>query len=232
MSNPDQPYIDWILSALVARRPDGVRLTRRGIARALGVSEPVVTRLLDGTRQLKHWEIPKIAAYIGVPPPYIDGVHSVTTSLANVAVPVKLVPVAGECAGGRWMEYEVGERRFDTVYAVPTKFGALTQTAYRMRGNSLEKRKIMDGDYVITVPYDEARRGVPVDDDVVVVERRRSGLIERTCKVVRIGMDGRASLITQAADPRADEPVLRLDEQQDGVDIQIKGLVVGKYSPV
>lgn len=51
---------------------DGLRKsgkTQAGLARALGLAPPAVSRLLKGERQLKADEVPVIARYLGVTPP-------------------------------------------------------------------------------------------------------------------------------------------------------------------
>ncbi len=56
--------LGWILIGL--KTPGK---TRAGIARALGLKPPQITRLLQGTRRLKADEVQKIATYLGVDPP-------------------------------------------------------------------------------------------------------------------------------------------------------------------
>lgn len=235
VANPDQPYIDWIRAALARKvSRDGRKLTQLGIAEAIGATHPVVTRLLKGERRLKHWEIPKIAAYLGEPPPDIVRNRTDPEPLANLTETVKHVAVRGECAGGRWLEYEIGDDTYEAVPTVPTKYTSLEQFAFRVRGNSMDRSKILDGDYVICVTYFDARMAI-TDGDIVVVERRRAGLYERTCKIVRRRPDGQIALESNSHDPRLAEPLLEVrpnGEADDGVEIEIVGLVVGRYSPL
>lgn len=234
VANPDQPYIDWIVAALESKRgPDGKRLTRRGLSKVLGVSEPVVTRLLAGDRRLMHYEIPKIAQYLGEPPPQItSGTNSPPATLAPTQFIVKHVPVRGETAGGLWVEYIVGDDTYEHVPVVPTKYADLEQFAYRVRGNSMDKAKILDGDYVVCVPYFMARSQLQ-DGDIVVVERRRAGLYERTCKCLEVKPNGASALVSRSNDPRHAEPLFTVgDGQADDIEIEIVGLVVGRYSPL
>jgi SOS-response transcriptional repressor LexA len=237
VANPDEPYIAWIRSGLKRRGPKGERLTQIGMARALGVDHAVVTRLLKGERRLKHWEISKIAAYLGLSPPNILGAdepaQNETAQLASAPVPLNYVSVRGECAGGRWMEYEVGDPTYETVPVVPTKFSTLEQFAFRVRGGSMDKAKILDGDYVICVPYFMARAAL-TNGDIVVVERRRAGLYERTCKVVEVRPGAGVALASRSSDPRHADPLLIVngDSHEDETEVEVVGLVIGRYSPI
>ncbi|MDP2354599.1 MAG: S24 family peptidase [Beijerinckiaceae bacterium] len=238
MANPDQPYIDWIKAALARKvSPDGRRLTQTGISKAIGIDHAQVSRMLDGKRRLKHWEIAKIAAYLGEPVPNLVGAPQAASEtghlpLAENRSKVISVPVRGECAGGRWMEYDLGDSTYDDVPVVPTRFGGLEQFAYRVHGASMDKVKILDGDYVVCVPYFDARARL-TDGDVVVVERRRGGLYERTCKSLELRAGGIAALVSQSNDPRHADPLLELPlngEFDEGLEIEVVGLVVGRYS--
>jgi len=60
--------IDWIRQGLARSGK-----TQRGLARALNVDPSAVSRLLDGKRQLKAAEVPKVAAYLGIPAPTQHG---------------------------------------------------------------------------------------------------------------------------------------------------------------
>lgn len=58
----------WILEGLALPGKNRV-----GLAAALGRQPSMVTELLNGNRELKASEIPKIAQYLGVAPPSIEG---------------------------------------------------------------------------------------------------------------------------------------------------------------
>jgi SOS-response transcriptional repressor LexA len=233
VANPDQPYIDWILAAFARPgTPEKPRKTQVGLAKALGVGQAQISRMINGKRRLKHWEISKAAEYLEELPPLVQ--VSTASPLAAESLTVKYAPVRGECAGGRWMEYEVGDDTYETIPIVPTRFSALEQFAFRVRGNSMDKAKILDGDYVICVPYFDARAGL-THGDTVVVERRRGGLYERTCKRLELRPDGVVALISQSSDPHNAEPLLQLrvnGHADDGVEIEVTGLVIGRYAPI
>lgn len=65
MPDPDtDPYIRWIREGLA--KPGKTQI---GIAKALGIAHPQITRLLQGERDLKVREIRPIAEYLETPPP-------------------------------------------------------------------------------------------------------------------------------------------------------------------
>lgn len=92
----------------------------------------------------------------------------------------------------------------------------------------MDKLRIYDGDYVVCVPYFDARR-YPTQDDVVVVERRRGPTIERTVKQLALTAEG-CELWPRSHDPRFQTPlaVNRQGEgaESDGTTIEITGLVI------
>ncbi len=60
----DTDYIEWVRQGLKQKGK-----TQVGLAAALGIAQPQITRLLQGIRRLKTDEIPKIAEYLESPPP-------------------------------------------------------------------------------------------------------------------------------------------------------------------
>jgi SOS-response transcriptional repressor LexA len=183
-------------------------------------------------------EIKKAARYLGSPPPDDANMAQVSTAqkkLSSFVEPetsVRYVGVRGETAGGRWVEYELGDAIYPDIPVVPGPYSSLEQVAYRVRGNSMDKARILDGDFVICVPYFDARTAM-TDGDIVVVERRRAGLYERTCKVLEV-RPGHASLVPYSTDPRHEGPLFITGgpQEDDGTEIEIVGLVIGKYAPI
>lgn len=60
-------YRDWIRTGLLAQGK-----SKGGLAKALDVHQSQVTRLLDGSRQLKAEEVPIVARYLEAIPPDMD----------------------------------------------------------------------------------------------------------------------------------------------------------------
>lgn len=146
---------------------------------------------------------------------------------------IKLAPVRGETAAGRWLEFGADDHEnYDPVPCVPTRYGSVEQFAFRVFGPSMTERQIYDGDYVICVPYWIARE-TPQTGDIVVVERRRGQLMERTCKELAVERD-RFLLWSRTDDPRYASPIVvdRGDGEKDDEHVEVIGLVVGRYSPM
>lgn len=113
------------------------------------------------------------------------------------------------------------------------RYSTMEQFAFKVAGNSVNKLRIFDGDYVICVPYWVARSGA-VDGDVVAVERRRGPQVERTVKRLRLVDDG-FELHPESDDPRHSVIFVRknhgLHEGED-IEIEIVGLVIGRWAPI
>ena len=77
----------------------------------------------------------------------------------------------------------------------------------------------------------EARTRI-TSGDIVVVERRRNGELETTLNRVE-AMPGRYELRPNSTDPRYKEPliVIRDHAADDGLEVEIRGLVIGVFSP-
>lgn len=146
----------------------------------------------------------------------------------------KLAHVVGVVQAGLWYdESHPPQVEYEPIPYVPTRYPNLKQVAYRVQGSSMNLRKIEDGDFVIAVPYWEVRIA-PQDRDLVVVERRRDGgEIERTVKEVAIQPE-HIELWPRSSDPAWQKPILIPRDQQpsDFVEVEIVGLVVGRYSPL
>lgn len=148
--------------------------------------------------------------------------------------PVRQVAIRGETAAGVWFEPDafVDEDQ-PLVPVVPGKYDGLEQFSFKVVGSSMDKVKIFNGSYVVCVPYFEARGGI-TDGDIVVVERRKGQLIERTCKEVKI-IRGGYELWPRSTDPRYQDPLHvkhRNRDAADGEEIEVVGLVIGVFAPI
>lgn len=98
----------------------------------------------------------------------------------------------------------------------------------------MDLRRILNGDYVICVNYFEARTQL-TDGDIVVVERRRGQMTERTCKELKIVADG-YELWPRSSNPKFSKPIVvehqHDSSESDGTNVEVVGLVVGRYSPI
>jgi transcriptional regulator with XRE-family HTH domain len=144
------------------------------------------------------------------------------------------VHVRGTIAAGVWLEHDDAPQMTDDVPIIGGRWSALEQWAYRVSGPSVDLLRIFDGDYVVCVPYFDARRW-PTQDDVVVVERKRGQTIERTVKQLVVTPSG-CELWPRSSDPRYQAPLL-VDKQgegteEDGTTVEIVGLVIYRGAAV
>lgn len=145
---------------------------------------------------------------------------------------VRLAPVVGTVAAGLWFSLDAPPQiESEPVPYVPCRYPDLEQRAYKVQGSSMDKRRIEDGDFVIAVPYWEARMS-PVAGDIAVIQRQRDGgLVEWTVKEVDITKDS-VRLIPRSTDPSFQDVVTipRTRSTDDYGEVAIVGLVVGKFS--
>lgn len=147
---------------------------------------------------------------------------------------VTQIPVRGAVAAGRWLEFDDLEQdALAPIYAVAGRFPMEEQFAFKVSGPSMDKARIFDGDYVICVPYWTAR-AAPTPGDIVVVERRRGTMFERTLKELQM-TDENFELWPRSTDSRFQTPI-RIKRnhdltETDGTNIEIVGLVIANYTP-
>ena len=147
---------------------------------------------------------------------------------------VTQIPVRGAVAAGRWLEFDDTEQdALSPIYAVAGRFPMAEQFAFKVSGPSMDKARIFDGDYVICVPYWIAR-AAPTPGDLVVVERRRGTMFERTLKELQMNEEW-FELWPRSTDQRFQTPI-RVKRnhdfvETDGTTVEIIGLVVASYAP-
>lgn len=141
---------------------------------------------------------------------------------------VAAVPVIGEIAAGRWIDAEGPATRtpLSLVPSAPNE-NVEDQVAFQVQTACMDRKGFLVGDYVICAPY-QARRGSKLrSGDIVVVERSRGDLIERTIRQIEIH-DDRVELWPRSSDPRLHTPIVL---EGDGT-TRIAYLVLGKFAPV
>lgn len=223
---------------LEARERKG--LTQSELAKLAGTTQGQIHKLERGDRKLtKEWA-ERLAIPLGCTAIELlfGNAHEKNIELSidhTQPVAVKLAPVVGTVAAGQWMEHDaVFDDAVEEIPYVPGRYASLDQRAYRVVGPSMNKIRIADGEFVISVPYWMAR-AVLTDGDIVVIERTRGQLTERTIKQLVITNDS-IELWPRSTDPRFQVPIRvprRLDmEEPDGTRIEVIGLVVGRFAPV
>lgn len=194
-------------------------LSQEELGERVGTSGPTIQRLETGKRELTHkWAI-KISDALGVELPEIFG---------------KIIPaasqglkVAGEVQAGVWREVDaVDENKYPPINMGPDpRFPPASQFAVLVQGTSMN-RLFPPGSFIVCVEWATVGRD-PKDGDIVVVERRRDGMVESTVKKVGV-LNKKLVLMPSSTDPRWQDPI-ELDGDSDREEIAIAGLVVGKY---
>jgi SOS-response transcriptional repressor LexA len=210
-------------------------LTQSQLAELAKTSQPQIRRLELGERELTKAWAERLAPHLGTTAQNLLFSESPSAEL-RIDLPlkerVKNVPVRGETAAGRWLEYDFATDIGEEVPVVPGKYAAAEQFAYRVVGPSMDQKRIFDGDFVICVDYWIAR-ATPTEGDIVVVERRQGQLVERTCKQIQGGHPG-LMLVSHSSDERFKEPIiLPVNDDhagENGTTIEIMGLVIGRYT--
>ena len=161
----------------------------------------------------------------------IDAPHR-EHELQSLPIGPQFAPVRGIAKAGTWIEIDETMRTdFEPVPFVPTSYAGLEQFAYKIAGRQMDRRGILDGDYVICISYFSAR-AIPTQNDIVIVYCRDGDKIEISCRQVAV-MGDAYELRPDSTDPRFKPLTLLLGQQQsgDGVHVEIVGLVIGKYTP-
>lgn len=146
--------------------------------------------------------------------------------------PVVQIPVRGEVSAGKWLEFDDFDAgRYDPIFVIAGRYPVSDQFALKVSGTSMDKARIFDGDLVICVPYWTARSALTAGD-LVVVERRRGSVFERTIKELVIEAD-RYELWPRSNDPRFQQPIIvpKADHmaETDGTEVEVVGLVIASY---
>lgn len=129
----------------------------------------------------------------------------------------------GDAAGGVWMEIpENQDREFPRVPVAPDPdYPADCQYALKVRGTSVNQH-VPDGGIIVCV--DIAHSGIsPRDRDLVVVERRRGGMVETTVKQLRKGAGG-PELWPVSTDPEHQEKLTI--GRAKGMEVVMKAIVI------
>jgi SOS-response transcriptional repressor LexA len=221
---------DWRqrLKALIDERG----LDMKNVSLAAGLGETGVRDLItrSGNPQLRT--VQAVLTHLNLPLSFIEGDEG--TAIEAGTQPA-LVAVTGDAAAGVWVEQDVWDtEKYDPVPIVPGRYASVEQRAWRIVGPSMDRLKIEDGDFVITVPYWVARTA-PSDGDVVIVQRHRGQLVESTCKQVEV-TPATVELWPRSTDKRFQSPyIFKIEDRSlsvEGESVEIIGLVIGKFRPM
>lgn len=196
-------------------------LSQAALADLAGTTQPQIQRLEKSKRGLtKDWA-ERLAPHLKVDPQEI--LFPEQTLSARVVV----APVLGTIQAGIWVEAHIDQEPGRMPIVDTDGYDAKDLYVLRVKGDSMDQF-VKDGGYVVCV--DIVNAGISFRSGMIVhVQRTRFGgeLIETTLKEVLIS--GREiSLIPRSSNSA--HKAVRLDEN-DGDEIEVKGLVLGRYDP-
>lgn len=194
-------------------------LTLAQLAERVGTSHATIQRLESGKMRLTQDWASKISSALSVPISEIFG--------EIVPAAVTGLPVLGEVQAGIWREAEVADEHkyLPLPIGADPRYSSASQFALLVRGESMN-RVVRDGAYIVCVTWAELGRA-PRDNDLVIVERRRDGLIETTVKRIKLE-NKKVLLMPDSDDARWQTPIV-LDGGLESDEIAITALVIGKY---
>lgn len=205
---------------------EGLRRTGKsqvGLAKALGITQPQITRLLAGERSLRVEELNAVEGYLDERFPYAQ-ISERGGSIKDVEGLTGSMPVRFRVQAGSWMELDATLDDIITTIPLsrdPAYPATRQQYAVQILGDSMD-RIFPEGSYAVVVDADGQR---PLNNDLVIVRRTQRGLVERTVKRYVETAAG-AELRPESTDPKY-KP-LRL-EGDDETTIEIEAFVIGRY---
>jgi SOS-response transcriptional repressor LexA len=222
---------------------DARKLTVPAIARSLGVAESSVRAHMNGQNGIRPATAAQYARVLKISPEWLlygtgqMGSDSLADEFSVPAPPstqlmqsVKRLPVRYRVEAGPWREVEdlaVSYGEHDVP--VPPRFAGFAQWLEEVVGDSMD-RLIQPGRLVHVI--DAIDMGYqPADGDIVVVERERAGLRERTLKQVEI-TGRRILLCPRSTNPRWQAPLdvsSGLREAESEITVQVVGLVIADF---
>lgn len=222
------PAVNWLRQYL-----EQAQMRPADLARALNTSRQNIARIMSDEKLSREWAEVIAPVLKRSPIELMYGPSFASTALPVAGAPVS-IPVRGEAAAGVWREMDWENDNHPPVPAIPGRYPHEAQFAYKVVGPSVERLGIRDGDFVICVPL-ELARSIPLNGDVVVVERHRDGVVELSCKEVQ-RTPSAIELWPRSNDARFQEPLrLPLGDSMadDGLTTyKIAGLVIGRYTPM
>lgn len=216
---------DRISPLKIARLASGLSMPK--LAGLAGTSAQQIDRLERGERKLtKEWA-ERIAPHLGLSAQ--DLLFPRATPSINkgpVLIETPQIPFRGVAAAGVWMEHDDLAQDAPILPSIPGAPAGI-QFAVRVAGPSMDLKGITHGDYLLCLNYFDARSDL-TSGDVVIVERRRAGTVERTCKELVV-KNGRFELWPRSSDGRYQDPIVIPDKRspiaEDGTEVEVVGLV-------
>jgi hypothetical protein len=206
MATEEEIFIEWVRSRI---EPRGKK-SQSALARHLDLDRSQISRLLNNGRPVRVDERAKIIDFFGAQPPESD--------LRSVGQPGG-VRVMGRVGDHLWEvdEKTRGDQRL--VGSPALDYPLEEQRAFEVAAASHDGEFRL-GDFIYTVSFADYRAR-PLQDDLVVIERKRGGL--RNYSLQRVFLTKKGVEL---------EPVLMGSSRPEKASVdQIIDLVIGSYRP-
>jgi len=216
------------------------RLTELGMtvadaSRRGKLSKDFIYDLVKGKKKgVQTRNLEKLAFALDCDTGYLLGAQETPRQPGMEAPSRYVIPVAGEVAAGLWIDAGIdGGETYDldpSPFPADPRFPIEAQFDLIVRGTSIN-RFAPEGHRLRCVAVDSYPWPI-LEDDMVVVERFRGDLRERTAKRIR-RREGTLELWPDSDDPRWQEP-FRVDEEagtiENGDVVRILGVVLYEYA--
>lgn len=242
-------FLPGSLAWRIDRRLTKLKKAATAASAEAGLSSSAIRNIFDGTSKSPRSEtLQKLAPVLETTLEWLStGIGKESTTDGNQVVPADGAKVEnGEVPVGRmyvrWIAEAGNWREFDDYsdqeepewYMVPTRPGdTMRRFLTKIAGDSMDKARLYDGDYVVTIDWNDLDR--PANDgEIVVVQQTRDGghTIETTVKQIRVYND-RYELHPRSSNPKH-KPIIveHGDGERDGRQVTIIGLVESVFRPI
>ena len=207
-----------------ARLAAGMK-TQKPLAEACGVTVQTVSQWETGKTKPGPENYLAISRLLKKPVEWLmcaDDNHIATAQLGR-KVNLTPVRVVGETGAERWLSREKSNPSPGvSIGHVMGRWEQAEQFAYKISGKSMDQSGINDGDYVICVNFGGL---LGAHGDIVIVERMRDSMIERTCRKVFVFED-RYELRHNSTDPDYQDVIVIPKPPTEDGPVKIVGLVI------
>jgi len=208
------------LNARILKARMEAGLTQDQLAAAVGMTRGAVAQWESGETRPRHTTMVKIAGATGKPLVWLESGGDLEENRIGLTV-------VGEVAAGMWREGTVYFTTSVQPVAASPEYPAHAQRLYKIAGTSIN-RVANDGEYLHAVEIHAG--GVhPEHGDLVIVRRMQHGLAEYTAKTLIIA-NGKRTLRPESFDP--DWQTDLVIDENDGSELEITDIVIGKWAPV
>lgn len=217
---------NWLDAGL---REKGKKAT--DLAVALGITPSRVTEMRQGKRGIKAEELATIAQFLGSEPPQSIGEPANRSALPLKKHSLTMLKIVGVAEAGAFRQQDMLTQVPEAFLQVPPSeaFPSATHYGLLVRGDSVDKLGILDGDHVSVVDYAEIGSALKNGTLVHVQRSTDGGYIEWTIKEVHAYPD-RYELVPRSTNP-AHKPysIPRSNYGAYDPEITILGIVVGVH---